>query len=173
MEESYLFLSQEWVHEVARVVQSARSSDANFKKLTQGFSLSLLYLITDLPQRLRELHNGTQLAILVQVDKGTVRKLVVGIDIPDDKVDFTITSKYDLAKRIFAGEVNAATAFIDREIKVDPMRRVYQRPRFTARAITTGNLLLKIARRVPTLYPSDNGVVKDGEAVPVPARATL
>jgi len=68
---------------------------------------------------------------------------VVGIGIPDDKVDFTITSKYDLAKRIFAGEVNAATAFIDREIKVDPMRKIYQRPRFTARAITSGNALLK------------------------------
>jgi len=152
MQECYLFLSHEWVHEVTRVVQSARGGDASFKKMTQAFSLSLLYLITDLPQKLTELHNGTQIAILVQVDKGTVRKLVVGTVTPDEKVDFTIKSKYDLAKRIFTGEINAAVAFIDREIEVEPMRKIYQRPRFTARAITSGNALLKVAQRIPTVY---------------------
>jgi len=152
MQESYLFLSHEWVHEVTRIVQSARGCDSSFKKVTQSFSLSLLYLITELPQKLTALHNGSQIAILVQVDKGTVRKLVVGAVTPDEKVDFTIKSKYDLAKRIFTGEINAAVAFIDREIEVEPMHKIYQRPRFTAQAITSGNALLKVAQRIPTIY---------------------
>lgn len=172
MEEGYIFLSPEWVHEVTRVVQSARGADPNFRKLTQGFSLSLVYLITELPQVLREQHNGAQLAILVQLDKGTVRKLWLGITAPGDSVDFTVSSNYGLAKRIFAGEVNPATAFIDREIKVEPLRKVYQRPRFTARAITAGNALLKIARRVPTLFPPDDNARIGDMVVPVASEAS-
>ncbi|MBI4295389.1 MAG: hypothetical protein HY669_04400 [Chloroflexi bacterium] len=170
MNEGRLFLSPEWVHEVTRVVQSARGSDANFRKLTQGFSLSLLYVITELPQSLRELHNGAQLAILVQLDKGTVRKILLGTGTPEDKVNFTVSSSYSLAKRIFIGEMNPAVAFIDRQLKVDPLREVYRRPRFTARAITAGNALLKVARHVLTVFPQDDSVAEDDRLAGIATR---
>lgn len=152
MEEKYVFLTPQWVHEVTRVVQAARSTDKSFGKMAQGFSLTLLYLIAELPPGLKEQYNGSQLAVLVQLEKGMVKKLQLGTEVPKDKVEFTVSSNYGVARQIFLGETNPATAFIDRQIKVEPLSRVYQRPRFTAKAIVTGNALLKIARRVPTVY---------------------
>ena len=157
MEEGYLFLTPEWVHEATRAIQSARSTDKNFGKLAQSFSLSLIYVVTELPQCLREIHGGPQLVVLVQLDKGTVRRLWLGTEVPGDKHDFLVSSSYSLAKQIFCGEGNPATAFIDRQFKVEPMSRVYQRPRFTARAIVTGNAMLKVAKRVATVFPPDGG----------------
>jgi len=148
-----LFLSPEWVYEVTRVVQAARSTDAEFGKLASGFSLNLVYLITDFPPKLREEYGASQLAIFVSLDKGTVRKLLIGKEAPDkEKVDFTVSSNYGVAKEIFLGQRNAATTFINREIKVEPLSRVYQRPRFSAKAVVTGNAILRIARTVPTTF---------------------
>jgi putative sterol carrier protein len=155
MSDEYLFLSPEWVHEVTRVVQSARTTDKDFGKLAQSFSVSLVYFITELPSVLREQYKGSQLTVLVQLDKGTVKKLCLGTEVPQGKNDFIVSSSYGVARQIFQGQANPATVFIDRRIKVEPMRRVYQRPRFTAKAIVTGNALLKIARRVLTVYAQD------------------
>ena len=156
MVQEYLFLAPEWVHEVTKVVQAARSTDENFGKLARGFSLTLVYVVTELPPSLCRLHNGPQLVALVQLDQGTVRRLWLGSEVPSEKYDFMISSRYPVAKRIWIGETNPATAFIDRQFKVEPLRRVYQRPKFTAKAIVTGNALLKIARRVPTTYPQED-----------------
>lgn len=157
MEEGFLFLSREWVHEVTRVVQAARSTDKDFGKLAQGFSLTLVYVVTELPQSLRVLHGGPQLVVLVQLDTGSVRRLWLGTEVPRDRYDFIVSSNYSLAKQIFLGEANPATAFIDRQLRVEPLRRVYQRPRFTAKAIVTGNALLRIAKRVLTIFPQNGG----------------
>ncbi len=153
MEEGMLFLSPEWVHEAVRTVQAARSADKSFDEMTHDFSLTLQYMVTDLPQRLRDIHGGPQLAIMVQLHRGTVKSLQLGTEVSGDKKDFTVTTNYTAAKRMFSGEANPATAFIDREITVEPLRRVYQRPKFTAKAIVTANALLKIAKRVPTIFP--------------------
>lgn len=150
-----VFLSHEWAHHVVKLVQGSRARDEEFKKLTSGFTLSLLYLITDLPPGVGSLCRGTQVAIFVQLDKGTVRKLQVGTEIPREKPDFTIASSYEVAKQIFQGELNAATSFISRQIRVEPLDRMYRRPRFTARAVVTGNQILKIARQVPTVFPQE------------------
>jgi len=155
MEEGYLFLSPEWVHEVARTIQGARSADKDLGKLAQDFSLTLVYVVTELPQSLRELHGGHQMVVLVQLDKGTVRRLWLGTEVPEEKHDFLVSSSYSLARQIYLGEANPATAFIDRQFKVEPLSRVYRSPRFTARAIVTGNAMLKIGRRVATVFPVD------------------
>jgi len=165
MKEVYLFLSPEWVHEATRVIQAARSADKDFGKLAQSFSLTLIYVVTGLPQSLREIHGGPQLVVLVQLDKGTVRRLLLGTDVPGVKHDFLVSSSYSLAKQIFCGEGNPATAFIDRQFKVEPMRRVYQRPRFTAKGIVTGNAMLKVARRVATIFPPDGGAKATASAL--------
>jgi putative sterol carrier protein len=144
MKDEYLFLSPEWVHEATRVIQGARSTDQSFGKLAQSFSLSLIYVVTELPRCLRDLHGGPQLVVLVQLEKGSVRRLWLGTDVPREKHDFMVSSSYDLARQIFCGEGNPATAFIDRKFKVEPMSRAYQ---------STGTAMLKVARQVPTVFP--------------------
>ena len=150
--DSRTFLAPEWVREVARVVQGARKTDAEFKKLATGFSLRLLYLITDIPQELREVYSDSQVVVSVQLDRGTVRKLRIGAEPSEEKSDFTVTSDYGVARKIFTGEMNAATSFINRQFKVEPLRRLYRNPRFAAKSIVTGNAILKIARQVPTTF---------------------
>lgn len=150
--DGYVFLSPEWIYEVTRVVQAARRTDENFRKLASRFSLSLTYLVTDIPQGLQERYGGSQSVVFVQLEKGTVRKLWIGTEPPMETVDFTVTTNYDVAKQIFLGELNPATSFINRQLKVEPLAKVYKRPRFTAKSIVTGNAILKIARQVPTLF---------------------
>jgi len=151
-ERGYLFLSPEWVHEVTRVVQAARRTDEDFRKLAADFSLSLAYLITDIPRELQERYGGSQAVIFIQLDKGTVRKLRIGAELPQEKVDFTLISDYSVAKQIFQGELNPATSFINRQFRVEPLSKVYQRPKFAAKSVVAGNAILKIARRVPTVF---------------------
>jgi len=81
-----------------------------------------------------------------------VRKIQIGTQLPVENTDFTVTSSYGVAKQIFEGELNAATSFINRQLTVEPLRTVYQKPNFAAKAIVTGNSLLKIARQVPTVF---------------------
>ncbi len=148
----YPFLSPKWVHEVTRVVQAAQLKDKQFGELCADFSLTLAYQITDVPLGQSEQIGSPRLFISVKLDKGKVRGLTINTELPDDNADFTITSSYEVAKKIFLGELNAATAFIHRVLKVEPMSRVYRDPRFTAKAIVTANLLLKFARQVPTVF---------------------
>ncbi|MBI2862130.1 MAG: hypothetical protein HYX89_04850 [Chloroflexi bacterium] len=151
-----LFLSPKWVHEVTRVIQGARRKDKEFGKLASGFSLSLAYLITDVPEEVRELYGGDKVAVFLILDKGTIRKLSVGTELPGDNSDFTVTSNYQVAKKVFLGELNAATSFINKEIRVEPLSRIYRDPPFTAKSIVTGNKVLKIARAVPTVFPAED-----------------
>jgi putative sterol carrier protein len=92
-----------------------------------------------------------------------VRKLWIGTSLPKEKIDFTVSSSYKIAKQIFLGELNPATAFINGQFKVEPLSKVYLRPRFSAKSVVTGNFMLKIARQVPTRFVPDNGD-KGGDA---------
>jgi hypothetical protein len=93
------------------------------------------------------------MVIFVRLHNGTVQKLGIGTRLPlGEKVDFTILSGYKEAKRIFTGETNPASAFVNRQIQVKPIREVYRRPRFTARSIVGGNLMLKVIRNIPTTF---------------------
>lgn len=153
----YTFLNQDWIHEVTRVVQGARAKDEDFRKATADYSLDLLYVIKDLPDKLKVAYQTDGLITLfVKLDKGVVQKLVIGTETPEEKVDFTVTSSYGTAKDIFNEILNPATAFINRHIKVEPMATVYKRPRFTAQSIIAGNMILKYARQVPTNYDFEN-----------------
>lgn len=161
MNENLLFLSPEWVHEITKVVQGNIARDANLRKITSGYSLNLAYVFTELPLKLGELYsNGQQLVLFVQLDEGRVRKLWIRTEVPQEKVDFTISSDYSVVNQIFQGKLNPATAFINRQLKVEPMSRVYRRPKFTAKSIVIANQLLKIALQVPTRFPDHEGQEK-------------
>ncbi len=157
MTEDLIFLSPEWVHEVTKIVQGNIAKDENLKKLTSGYSLNLAYVFTELPFKLRELYsNGQQLVLFVQLNSGKVKKLWIRAELPGEKVDFTIFSDYSVVNQILKGALNPASAFINRQLRVEPLSRVYRRPRFTAQSIVIANMLLKIAMRVPTKFVTDS-----------------
>lgn len=148
-----LFLSPEWIHEVTKVVQGTIAKDKDLRKLTSGYSLNLAYAFTELPLKLGELYsNEHQLVLFVRLEKGRIKKLEIRTELPEEKVDFTISSDYSVVNKIFQGNLNPATAFINRQLKVEPRNRIYRRPKFTAKSIVIANMLLKIAMQVPTKF---------------------
>lgn len=153
MKRELLFLSNEWIREVTGVIQATRSTDKKFGELARDFTISLVYLVKELPRKLRVLHGGSQVAIQVQLVRGALAKMLVGTEISSNKNDYTVTTDYTTAKRMFLGDANPATAFIDGHVKVEPLRRVYQRPKFTSKAIVIAGAMQKIARHVPTIFP--------------------
>lgn len=149
----YLFLSPQWVHEVTKVVQSAHRTNEDFGKMASGFSLTLVYLIRSLPQHLRDMYGRHDRAVIfVKLDKGTIRKIRIGTELPKEDVDFTVASDYRTARDTFEGKLNAATSFINNVFQVEPMQRFYQQPRFAAKSIVAGNMILNIARNVPSAF---------------------
>ncbi len=106
MKEDLLFLSPEWVHEITKVVQGSIARDENLKKMTSGYSLNLAYVFTELPVKVRQLYsNGQQLVLFVQLDGGKVKRLWIRTELPEEKVDFTISSDYGVVNQIFQGKI--------------------------------------------------------------------
>lgn len=145
------FLSPEWVKEATAAVQRARTVDSDFCRLVNGLTLNLKYIISELPNHLSEIYNANNLTIFVALQQGEVKKIKTGIDC-NRPTDFTVASTYDLFLKIFLGRINAAVAFVNRDISVEPKRRIYLNPAFSAQAIATGNYMLGILRELPTRY---------------------
>lgn len=139
---------------MVRAIENAKATDEEFRKLTEGFSLKVAYVIGDLPPKLREQHNSGEVVIFVELAEGAMRGLAVGTRVPDDKKpDFTVRSDYAMAKKIFLGEINPATAFIKRQFKAEPFRKLYMDPAFTAKSIVTANAILRVIKDIPTAFP--------------------
>ena len=156
LEKKLTFLSQEWIREVTKAVQAARLSDAEFRSITSNYSLNLLYRISGLPADLKKMYSGKdELCFFIKLEKGSVRKLQIGTEPPDEKIDFTVSSSYNIAKQIASGEISLANAFFSRQFRVEPQARLYRNPRFAARTIVVGNRIFKIARQVPTHFISE------------------
>lgn len=151
-ENSLLFLSPAWVDEAVKAVQLARVTDKQFRKLVSGLTLDLIYVITGVPSTLRDLYGDDNLIIFVELKAGKLRNIRSGTAAPDRDADFTVTSDYKTFKQIYVGQINAATAFINRDVKVEPMARLYRNPAFSARSISTGNSMIRILQQVPTVF---------------------
>jgi putative sterol carrier protein len=150
----FIFLSKDWVHKIVQAIEKAKAEDKDFRSLTYDFSLSIAYIITELPESLSRRYGRDEIAIFIELEEGFLRKLIVDAEIPADRsVDFTIKSSYDVAKKIFLGELKPATAFIKRKVKVKPFMKLYRDPAFTAKSIITINAILKIIKEVPTVFP--------------------
>lgn len=158
MSKEVLFLSPEWVHQAAAAAQTARQTDTEFAEMVSGFNLSLLYVITELPKELKNSH-GDRLPIFVRLEKGGVRQLQIGADVPKEKIDFTVTSRYSVAKQIYTGQINVGTAFVNRLLELEPMSKVYEDPKFTATSIVAGNRLIKIIGQIPTAFAAENQAI--------------
>lgn len=149
----FVFLTPDWIREVLRLVQSARRQNESFRRLASRFTLKLAYVVQGLPRELRSYYQGAdQAVIFVQLEKGAVRRFEISAHPPADKVDFTIFSDYSVAKRIFQGELAPGSSFINRLLRVEPLHKIYRNPKFAARSIVAGNLILKFARRARTVF---------------------
>lgn len=147
-----LFLSPDWVDQAVKTVQLARVTDKQFRGLVRGLTLDLVYLIWDIPPSLRSFYSADRLTIFVELERGKLRNIWSGTEAPSKEADFTVGSDYETFKRIYVGQINAATAFVNRDIKVEPMSRIYRNPAFSARSISTGNHMLRILQQVPTAF---------------------
>jgi len=151
VEADLLFLSPEWVREVARAVEAARRSDEYFRKLSSTFSLSVVYSISGLPAPLRPFYGGKgEATIFVDLVKGRLRKLEVGDSACPERADFLVTSDYATVWRIFRGQLSPTRAFAERLLRVEPTASLYRRPGFTARSLVVAGIVLRQARRVAT-----------------------
>lgn len=149
----FVFLSPDWIREVLRLVQCARRRNESFRRLAGSFTLKLAYVIQGLPAELRSYYEGAdQAVIFVRLEKGAVRRFEISTQPPAEKVDFTIFSDYAVAKRIFQGELTPGSSFINRLLRVEPLNKIYRSPKFAARSIVAGNLILKFARRARTVF---------------------
>jgi putative sterol carrier protein len=148
------FLSEEWVRHVVATIERAKSTNESIKALASEFSLSVAYIINGLPKPLKELYNSDSVAIYIELNHGVIKRFVVGAEAPkESSPDFTVESDYIIAKKIFLGEINPASAFIKRYIKVKPLMKLYMDPSFTAKSITIANMLRKAIETVPTVFP--------------------
>jgi putative sterol carrier protein len=148
----YMFLSPEWIREAVRTIQSARARDEEFRKLTSDYSLSVAYIIKDIPSRLKEQYSNERIVLFIRLDEGVVRELKI-LNEPPIGADFTITSTYSTVKQIFSGQLSLASAFMNRQVRVEPFDVIYRRPRFAAKSLIVGNMIIKLISQIPTEYP--------------------
>jgi len=150
----YMFLSKEWIRKAVAAIEQAKATDENVMAQASEFSLSLAYTIEKLPQNLKELYGSEQVTVYIELDQGELTHFSIGTEIPlGKKPDFTVTSDYDVARKNFQGELNPISTFMKRRIKVEPWKKLYLNPRFSAKSLSTINTLLKVIREeVPTSF---------------------
>ncbi len=150
----YTFLTKEWIKKAVAAIEHAKATDENVMSQASEFSLSVAYTIEKLPQKLQELYGSEKVTVYVELDQGELKRFTIGAETPKEKkADFTVTSEYDVAKKNFQGELNPISTFMKRRIKVEPMKKLYLNPRFSAKSLSTINTLLKVIREeVPTCF---------------------
>ena len=148
----YLFLSPEWVREVASAVQVAQRRDGYFRKLASAFTMKFACLVRSLPSGLRERYGaGDTVVIVVHLRKGSAEKVDVGGELPPHRVNLIVESDYDLAKRIVLGQASAAGSFLSGKVRVRPVDG-RPRPSAISTSLVTASEVVKIARQVPTTF---------------------
>jgi putative sterol carrier protein len=145
----YLFLSPEWVHEVAAAVQAAQKEDRYFRDLASAFTMRFACRIQGVPPELREMYGAVDVVVVVHLRKGSVQALDVRGEVPEENLDLVVTSDYRIAKRIASGKASTAASFLSGKVRVQP-RKGRQRPLELAKSLVTATEVVKIARQVPT-----------------------
>jgi len=153
----YVFLSPEWVREVARVVDTARASDRYFGMLVADLNLNLLYKIRKLPTRLRKHYGGASEALIFTVvEKGVARRIVIGTEAPSAPVDVLVTLDYKVAKQLYLGESSPAASVFNQRVQAKPLNGFRNWPRVAAKSLVTVNRVLRLARKVPTEFATQH-----------------
>lgn len=151
-----LFLSKEWVSKAVAEIEWAKKHDEELRRKTAEFTLRVVYVVHGIPDELRRIYGSDSLAIFIGLDRGRLTEFRVAEARPGGEykdVDYTIRSSYDVVKKIFRGDMTVVEAYMNREVKVEPFRKLYLNPRFTAKSITVVSMLLRILRdRLHTIY---------------------
>ncbi len=152
MGEECLFLSKEWIYRATRLIEEAKRVDEDFRRKTRDFTLSVAYVVKDIPPILRDMYSSDEVYIYIELSEGRLKKLAIN---PREKVepDFTVESQYEIARDIFSGKLSLGAAFVQRKIKVSPFMKLYANPAFTAKSLVTASAILKILSKIPTTYP--------------------
>ncbi|NIN51921.1 MAG: hypothetical protein GTO23_01960 [Nitrososphaeria archaeon] len=134
-------------------IERAKAADEKISQMASEFSLSVAYLVKNLPQELREQYRNKEVIAYIELDHGALKSFTIGTEVPKGKKpDFTVESEYEVAKQNFLGELNPISTFIKRRIKVEPARKLYLNPSFSAKSLTTIIALLQVMRDVPTRF---------------------
>lgn len=148
-----LFLSKAWMDKIVSAIEDARAIDPELMAKTSEFSLSVAYVVENLPQKLKDLYKSDKVVIYVEMEKGNLKQFNVGKEMPNEKfTDFIVTTNYEIAKKNFQGELNLLSTFIKRLVKVSPWRKISMNPTFTIKSLATMLALMKVMREVPTRY---------------------
>jgi len=148
-----LFLSKEWMDKIVSAIEDARAIDPELMAKTSEFSLSVAYVVENLPEKLKDLYKSDKVVIYVEMEKGNLKQFNVGTEMPNEKfTDFFVTTKYEIARKNFQGELNLLSTFIKRLVKVSPWRKISMNPMFTIKSLATMIALMKVMREVPTIY---------------------
>lgn len=149
----YVFLSPEWIREVAQAVELARSTNLYFKNLSAGLSFSMAYLVRNLPPWLKLWYDGADQAVIFsRFHKGAVRQLEIGRELPDAKIELLLASDYKAAERLFLGKSSPMSSFLNGHLKVEPVNGFRRWPKLAATSVLAAGMALKSARHVPTVF---------------------
>ncbi len=157
MNQSFEFLSPEWVQEVVTRVESAKADDPYFRDLVSGFSLSTLYLVKNIPAALRKrCGGGRTLAFQVRVERGTVKEIDFSVDPENANVDVVVQVDYRDARKLFEGKLRPAIAVVSGRVKAKPTNGFSGWSKIAAKSVVTAGRILRTARKVPTTFGGKN-----------------
>jgi hypothetical protein len=146
--EEHLFLSLEWMARIVAIIEG----DPKIRSKTSEFNLRIVYIVENLPQKLKELYDGDSVSIFAELDQGDI-SFTVEKEVPSEEtVDFTVTTDYEIAKKNFQGELDILATFVKRLIKIRPWYKISLNPVFTVKALSTVITILKATRDLPTNY---------------------
>ena len=148
-------MSPEWIHAVARTLQSASKTNPYLKNLLSRFNLNLVYVVRKLPAQLRQSYGADQAVVLARVQKGAVAGVEVGAEMPSQPFHLVVTSDYKVARSMFLGQSSPVSSFMMRRLSVEPRDGfIAWWPKHVPKAIVTANMVLKVMRGVPTEFES-------------------
>lgn len=146
------FLSEEWINEAVRLIEEAKIFDETVRSLSSELSLSVAYIIRDLPDRLKKDY-GNILTIYVELDRGTTKKFAIHKGSSENILaDYIVESTYDIAKKIFSGEMNPGLAFFSKLVKIKSASKIHLNLVFITKSLILFSALLRYIRKIPTTW---------------------
>ncbi len=151
--EAHAFLSPEWIRAVIQAVEVAGRTDPYFRNLTGDLSFSLIYTVRDIPGVLRKQHDGRdEVEIFVELQRGIVRKSLVGGDLSGQRIHLRLMSDYQIARKLFVGKGSLLTSFLRGKLKVEPVESFHRWPQLATKSVLAAGAFLRLARKVPTVF---------------------
>ncbi len=148
-----VFLSPEWIHEVVAVLETAKQRDPYLSGLVADFTFKVAYVIEDAPLGLRSLcGNGGKMVVCAALQNGVVEDVKIGGRMPSHPVDLTVTIGYQVAEKLFRGEVGVASTLLGGDVRVRPQNGFGTWAKIAAKSLVTASQFLKTVRKVPTSF---------------------